>query len=284
MKLDIKAVDNSTERHAQKVMYDEWHHHTGKNDIYVALKRMYVWTSLGWHDIKQRYRRSILGPFWFTISTIIMVGVLGFLYSTLLSQKITDYLPYLGIGLIVWQYISTCVNEGCNGFIASAYIIKQVRMPITVHICRIVCRNFIILLHSLPVVVILMLFFGHYPSIEFLLVFPGLVILFLHGVWISLILGALCARYRDVLPIVGNVLQVAFFFTPIMWEKSLLKDRAWAADFNPLYHLIEMVRAPILGHPINIDSWVYSLALLVIGFAASQLLLVRCRERIPYWL
>lgn len=263
---------------------DEWHHHTGTSDLYVALKRQDIWFSLGWHDIKQRYRRSILGPFWFTISTMIMVGVLGFLYSTLLNQKIVDYLPYLGVGLIIWQFISTCVNEGCSGFIASAYIIKQIRMPLSVHVCRIACRNFIILLHSLPVVIILMFFFGTFPKVEFLLLFPGLAILFLNSVWICLVLSILCARYRDILPIVGNILQVAFFFTPIMWQKNLLKGREWAADFNPFYHLIEIIRAPILGHPINIESWASSLILLVIGFAISQLLLVRYRERIPYWL
>ena len=267
-----------------QLMNDEWHHHTGKTDIYVGLKRIDVWTALGWHDIKQRYRRSVLGPFWFTLSTMIMVGVLGFLYSTLLNQKITDYLPYLGIGLIIWQYISTCVNEGCVGFIASAYIVKQIRMPLTVHVARIACRNFIILLHSLPVVIVLMLFFGTYPTAEFLMVFPGLLILFLNSVWISLVLSMLCARYRDVLPIVGNVLQVAFFFTPIMWQKNLLKGREWAADFNPFYHLIELIRAPILGHPIEIESWIYSLILLVVGFVLSQILMIRFRERIPYWL
>jgi lipopolysaccharide transport system permease protein len=98
------------------------------------------------------------------------------------------------------------------------------------------------------------------------------------------VLGILCARYRDVLPIVGNLLQVAFFFTPIMWSKELLKDRAWVADYNPLHHLIQIVRAPILGQQIEIQSWVWSLGMLLIGFAAAQYLMVRCRNRVPYWL
>ena len=92
--------------------------------------------ALGWHDIRQRYRRSVLGPFWFTLSTLIMVGVLGVLYSTLLGQEITDYLPYLGVGLVVWQYLSACVNEGSTSFIGAGYLIKQIRMPLTVHVSR----------------------------------------------------------------------------------------------------------------------------------------------------
>ncbi len=261
-----------------------WHSHTGKDDIQVGIFSYHVWSTLGWHDIKQRYRRSVLGPFWFTLSTLIMVGVLGILYSTLLNQEIKDYLPYLGVGLVVWQYISTCFNEGSNTFISYGYIMKQARMPITTHVMRVVWRNFIILLHSLPVVVFLMILFGHNLTISFLGVVPGLLIVLLNTVWISIVLSILCARFRDILPIVTNIIQVAFFFTPIMWSKELLKDRAWAADINPFHHMIEIVRAPILGSEIDLLSWVFSIVTLVVGFLFAHYLMVKCRDRVPYWL
>lgn len=262
----------------------DWHNHNAKTDIIVGLSSTHVWLTLGWHDIKQRYRRSVLGPFWFTLSTLIMVGVLGILYSTLLGQDITTYLPYLGVGLVLWQYISSCVNEGASTFISSSHIIQQIRMPITIHVCRVAWRNFVILLHSLPVVVILMLIFGHSLTFEFFLLLPALAIILLHGIWSSIVIGLLCTRYRDLLPIVGNIMQIAFFFTPIMWTKDLLKDRAWAADINPFHHLIEIVRAPILGSPIEVESWVWSIALLFFGFALAQYLTQRCRNRVPYWI
>lgn len=262
----------------------DWQDHSGTSDIAVGLGAWYVWSALGWHDIRQRYRRSVLGPFWFTLSTLIMVAVLGVLYSTLLGQNIATYLPYLGVGLVIWQYLSACVNEGSTVFIGSGYLIKQIRMPLTVHVNRIVWRNFVILLHSLPVVVMLMIAFGHIPGPEFLLVIPGLFLLLLNGVWVGVVLGVVCSRYRDVLPIVGNLVQIAFFFTPIMWSTDLLKDRAWVAEFNPIYHLIDIVRAPILGGVIAFESWIWSLAILVVGFVAAQYLMRRCRNRIPYWL
>ncbi|WP_083518432.1 ABC transporter permease [Dechloromonas denitrificans] len=260
-----------------------WHEHDGGSDISVGLLASHVWLALGWHDIRQRYRRSVLGPFWFTLSTLIMVAVLGILYSTLLGQEITTYLPYLGIGLVVWQYLSACVNEGSTAFIGSAYLIKQIRMPLTVHVSRIVWRNFVILLHSLPVVVVFMFIFGHVPGPEFLLVVPGLVLLLLNGVWIGVVLGTLCARYRDVLPIVGNLIQIVFFFTPIMWTKDLLKDRAWVAELNPFHHMIDIVRGPIIGSTVAPESWLWSVGILVVGFLAAQYLMQRCRNRVPYW-
>ncbi|WCP67272.1 ABC transporter permease [Vibrio tubiashii] len=280
----VRDTDQSLRNGFFSKYMNRWHSHTGKDDIQVGIFSYHVWTTLGWHDIKQRYRRSVLGPFWFTLSTLIMVGVLGVLYSTLLNQEIKDYLPYLGVGLVVWQYISTCFNEGSNTFISYGFIMKQARMPITTHVMRVVWRNFIILLHSLPVVIFLMIAFGHNLTIDFLWVVPGLIVVLLNTVWISIVLSILCARFRDILPIVANIIQVAFFFTPIMWSKDLLKDRSWAADINPFHHMIEIVRAPILGSELELLSWVFAIVTMVVGFLFAHYLMVKCRDRVPYWL
>ncbi|MFL9985134.1 ABC transporter permease [Paraburkholderia sediminicola] len=258
--------------------------HNESDDLIVGMKAVRVWGTLGWHDIRQRYRRSVLGPFWFTLSTIIMVVVLGALYSTLLHQEISKYLPYLAVGLVVWAYLAAVANEGCIAFIGAGYLIKQIRLPLTVHVCRIAWRNFVILLHSLPVVVVLLLIFGRWPGWEFLLVPFALVILLLHGVWLGVTLGVLCARFRDIPPIVANLIQVVFFFTPVMWSPEILKDRAWVAEYNPLYHLIETVRAPLTGRPTHWQSWAWSIGLLIVGFAFAQFLMKRFRNRVPYWL
>jgi ABC-type polysaccharide/polyol phosphate export permease len=273
--MDVAAIDRGKSDLAA---------HSGSDDLLVGIKSVRVWGTLGWHDIRQRYRRSVIGPFWFTLSTAIMVLVLGALYSTLLHQDVKDYLPYLAVGLVIWGYLSSVANEGCNAFIGASYLIKQIRIPLTIHVCRIVWRNFVILLHSLPVVVVLLIIFGRWPTIEFLLVPVGLFLLLLHGVWVGVTLGVLCARFRDIPPIVTNLIQVVFFFTPVMWSPEILKDRAWVAEYNPLYHLIETVRAPITGRPIHWESWAWSIGLLIVGFAFSQLLMRRARNRVPYWL
>lgn len=258
--------------------------HTPDDDIAVGISVWRIWGTLGWHDIRQRYRRSVLGPFWFTLSTAIMVIVLGMLYSTLLKQEISAYLPFLAVGLVIWQYIGSVINEGCGVFIGSAHLIKQMRLPLTVHVCRLVWRNFVILLHSLPVVIVMLLAFG--GSIKNTIVFVpfGLLLLMLHGIWMGVVLGILCARFRDIPPIVTNLVQVAFFFTPVMWMPEILEDRAWVAHYNPFYHLIEIVRAPLLDRPVHAESWIWALGLLFAGFAFAQHLMRRARNRVPYWL
>lgn len=258
--------------------------HDGSDDLIAGLRAVRVWGALGWHDIRQRYRRSVIGPFWFTLSTAIMVVVLGALYSELLHQDIHEYLPFLAIGLVVWGFLSSVANEGCTTFMAAGYLIKQIRIPLTVHVCRIVWRNFLILLHSLPVVIVLIVALRRSMSIELLLVPFALLLLFLQGVWISVVLGVLCTRFRDIQPIVANLIQVAFFFTPVMWSPEVLKSRGWVAEYNPLYHLIELVRAPLMGRPLQWESWAWSLGMLVVGFLFAHLLMRRTRNRVPYWL
>lgn len=261
-----------------------WQKHDGKTDMLEGFRNYHVWMIWGWHDIKQRYRRSVLGPFWFTLTTLIMVGALGFLYSQLLRQEVSDYLPYLGIGLVLWQFISTTTNEACSTFIISAHIIKQIRIPLTTYVCRMVWRNFIILLHSLPVVLLLMVFLGHQLRFSTVLAIPGLLVILLNAIWIGIVLGVLSSRFRDIAPIIGNLFQVFFFITPVMWRVVDLKERAWIAGFNPLYHYIEIIRAPILGIPLSESSWVWSILILILGYLLAHHLLVRYRDRVSYWL
>ena len=115
------------------------------SDLYEGFFLRQIWARLGWQDIKQRYRRSIIGPFWLTLSTAILVATLGLLYSQILKQPLTFYLPYIGIGIIIWSFISSCVNEACAVFISSEAAIKQLRIPLSVHAYRLVWRNLIIL-------------------------------------------------------------------------------------------------------------------------------------------
>jgi homopolymeric O-antigen transport system permease protein len=263
---------------------EEWRAHGPGEDIADGLRAVHVWGTLGLHDIRQRYRRSVLGPFWFTLSTLIMVSVLGTIYATLLKQEVSDYVAFLAAGLIVWQYLSSVANEGCTVFTSVDYLIKQVRLPLTVHVVREVWRNFLILLHSLPIVILVLMAFGKMPSWEILTVPLGLGVLFLNGLWLGIVLGILCTRFRDVPPIVVNLVQIAFFFTPVMWSPEFLGDRSWIAEYNPLYHLIEVVRAPLLGHGVAFHSWMWAGAILVAGFVAAHFLMKKCRSRVPYWL
>lgn len=258
--------------------------HTSFDDLWVGMRAIRVWGTLGWHDIKQRYRRSVIGPFWFTLSTAILATVLGFLYSSLFNANLAEFLPYVATGLVIWQYIGSVMSESTAVFTSSGGLIKQIRLPLSIHISRMVWRNFVIFFHSLPVVLLMLVALNRWPGLEGLLAIPAIIMLPLHGVWIATVIGILCVRFRDIPPIVTNLVQVSFFFTPIFWMPEVLTDRAWLVEFNPFYHVIELIRAPLLGRTLHPESWVWSIGLMAGGYLLAWRLMYKYRDRVPYWL
>ena len=242
-----------------------------------------LWGMLGWQDIRQRYRRSTLGPFWLTISMGALVGGLGVLYAGLFRVDVADYLPFVAAGLIIWGLLSGLITEGCAAFIGTESIIKQVNLPLSVHVYRVVWRNLIVFAHNIVIYVAAAVIFSLQPGWTGLLVLPGLALLCLNGVWMGLLLGLVSARFRDVPQIVASVVQVAFFLTPIIWKPELLPDRAFVLDLNPFFHLVELVRAPSLGQAPGLVSWLAAAGIALGGWLVTLLMYRRYRWRIAYW-
>ena len=252
-------------------------------DLANGLVRSHLWRMLAWQEIRQRYRRSLLGPFWLTISMGIMLGAMGPLYGKLFGQDISSYLPHLAVGYVVWILISSLVNEGCNAFILSESLIKQAPMPLSVHVFRMIFRNLIISAHHLLIVAAVLVLYPPKAPWELLFAPVGVLAIAVNGVWVGLLLGILCARFRDIPLIVQSVMQVAFFLTPVLWKPGSLGGYAWIAIWNPFYSFVEIVRAPMLGLPVGADSLIVVLAVTIAGSALALALFARYRARIAYW-
>ena len=240
--------------------------------------------TLGWFDIRLRYRGSVLGPFWLTLSTGVMVAALGVLYSALFKMELHDYLPYLAVSLVLWNVLATVVSEACTCFLASEGTIRSMRMPFTLHAARVVVRNLLVLAHNVVVILAVYAWFDVWPGLPSLEALPGLALWLVDALASCMLLGAFCARFRDIPPIVGSVMQIAFFVSPILWKPELLTGarRAWVAA-NPFFSLLEIVRAPLLGGTAQTSVWLaalgYSLVLLVVAW----LTFVRVRGRLAFW-
>jgi ABC-type polysaccharide/polyol phosphate export permease len=113
---------------------------------------------------------------------------------------------------------------------------------------------------------------------------PGLLVIGLNLVWIGTALAVLNTRFRDVAQLVETALQIAVFATPIMWPVSALGGREFIADVNPIYHLIELMRAPLLGDMPSTLSWLVAVGVAAVGLVFAALLLRRVDRRIVYWL
>ena len=252
-------------------------------DLVQGARAHHLWYLLGWQDIRRLYRRSVLGPFWLTLSMGAFVGALGTLYGMLFKVDIAEYMPFLAVGFIVWTLISGVITDACNVFIHAESIIKQVGLPLSVHVYRLLWRNLLIIVHNAAVFVVVAAVFGVWPGWAGLLALPGLVLLCLNGIWVSLLLGIISARFRDVPPIVASIVRICFFVTPIIWMPELVPQRAMVLEINPFYHLVEVVRAPLLGEVPGLGSWIAVLSMTIGGWILAFAFFRRYRWRIAYW-
>jgi lipopolysaccharide transport system permease protein len=241
---------------------------------------------LGWQDIKQRYRRSKVGPFWITISMGVLIASIGIVFGQIFNSPMKEYLPFLAAGIIFWAFISGVINDGCLGFVAAEGMIKQIPIPLFVHIVRIVWRNVLILLHNLVILPVVMLVLGVPITLHIFLAVPGIALVLVNLTWIALLLGVVCTRFRDMPNIIASILQVAFYLTPIIWMPNLLPERAGTMllDINPFYHLLEIIRLPFLGQLPNSISWLFALGMAVVGWTITLKVFGRYQHRIAYWL
>ncbi|WP_095152895.1 ABC transporter permease [Pseudomonas sp. Irchel s3b5] len=255
-------------------------------DVAAAVKRYSLVGMLGWQDVRQRYRRSAIGPFWLTISMGVMIGTIGIVFGQIFNAPIKEFLPFLAAGMILWGFIATSITEACASLIAAEGIIKQLPIPLFVHILRTLWRNIIILGHNIIIFPLVLLAVQQPLGFYSLLSIFGFALLIFNLAWISLILAILCARYRDLAQIVSSLLQIAFYLTPIMWLPSLLpqKSTTYLLDFNPIYHLIQVVRAPLLGQEVSTLSWGISGVMALLGWSAAIIFYGRYKRRIAYWL
>jgi ABC-type polysaccharide/polyol phosphate export permease len=259
---------------------------TALKDITAGINLYALVGMLGFQDIRQRYRRSAVGPFWITISTWITIGTIGAVFSQVLKSPLHEFFPFLAVGMILWVFISTVVVEGCIGFIGAESIIKQLPLPLFVHILRMMWRNILILMHNIVILPFFFMMIGQPLNWISMLCIPGFLLVLMNLTWVVLLLGIICARYRDLPQMIGSLLQILFYLTPIIWMPNLLSQRIglYLLDFNPLYHLLEVTRAPLLGEIPSMLNWVFGVVLAFIGWGLTLMVYGRYKRRIPYWL
>ncbi|TPN51556.1 ABC transporter permease [Mesorhizobium sp. B1-1-7] len=255
-------------------------------DVAAAVDSHHLATTFSWQDVAQRYRRSRIGAFWLTINMGVLISVLGLIFGTLFRAPTRDFLPYICASIIFWGFISSSISEGCTAFISAEGIILQVRMPLFIHVLRTLYRNAIILGHNIVIYPFVLFAVGRVPTWHLLMAAPGFFLVVLNLLWIMLVLGVVCARYRDMTQVMQNLLQVVMYATPIVWMPQTLPEGAsqLLLKLNPFYHLVTIVRAPLLGEFPSATNWVVCVALAIVGWVIAMFFFGRYRHRIPYWL
>lgn len=254
------------------------------SDLVAGLLDWPLWVRLGWYDVVARYRRSWVGPLWLVATTVIFVVALGIVYSLLFKASITDYMPYVALGTVIWSYISAVTAESLQTYVEAEVYMRQVRRSPILYTMRVVWRNLIVFSNQFAVALVVAIGFGKFNVFYLPVIMLGIILLAVQAVWLSIVLGILGTRFRDMAQIVQNLLQVTFFVTPILWPATALGSNKWIADMNPLYHLIQIVRAPMLGEMPGPVSYLVVGGMTLIGFSMAYCFYTKFRHRIVYWL
>jgi len=239
---------------------------------------------LAWQDIKQRYRRSTLGPMWLTLSFGIQILSMGFLSAFLFTLPISKALPYVCAGMLFWGLITQMIGDGANLFLTTARYITQIRCPLTVFLMQAVWRNAIITAHNAVIYVVVAVMLVVVPGPSLLLWPLGVALVLVTLSWMALVAAVLSARYRDVPLMITNLFAILFWFTPLMYFPEQLGGKRFIADYNPFTHIVALVREPLLGNAPTLNDWLVVLVLAVFGWAGAFLFFAKFRARIVYWL
>ncbi len=232
------------------------------------------------------YRRSVLGQFWITLSMAITFAAIGSVFGLIFNSPVLEYLPFLGCGLVFFNFLSTLLNEGTSAFINAEAFIRQLPLSPMIYFLRAIWKTVFVLLHTAVALILLLVIIPQGVSFATLLVVPGIVVAGTAMAGLSLALGMLATRYRDVPQIVIAVVGVCFYITPIVWLPEAVPEpaRGILLFWNPFYHLIEVMRAPLLNTYPTLDAWGAAVGLaagfLAIGIAAY----LWKRRKLAFWM
>jgi len=254
-------------------------------DLVEGILSWRTWYVMGVSELRQRYRRSTLGPFWVTMSLAIQAFVMGVLLSFLFQTDINRHLPYICISLVTWTFIAGAINEGTNCFIGLSGTILQVRRPLSTYVALTLWRNAIIYAHTIIVFILVAVIFRIIPSTPYLLIPFGLTLLVLNMGWMALTVGLISARFRDVPLLISNLFTILMWLTPVYYRpEQLAPDIRIIIEVNPLTYVLEVARAPFLNEVPSLFAWVAAALMAVFGWVLAFALLMRTRARVPYWL
>jgi lipopolysaccharide transport system permease protein len=239
---------------------------------------------MAWQDIKKRYRRSTLGPIWLTLSSAIQMLTISCLSSFLFNSSFRTTLPFVCAGMLFWGMISQTINDGSNLFLSTSSYLIQIKRPLTLFVIQSIWRNTIVLAHNSVIYIVIAIILVVIPGPAILAWPLGFVLNLLCLSWMTLFVAIVSVRYRDVPVIIQNILGIVFWFIPLMYFPEQLGSKRYIVDYNPLTHMITLLRAPLIGGVPSLDDWLVTLSVAGLGWIGTFLFFARFRARVVYWL
>jgi ABC-type polysaccharide/polyol phosphate export permease len=233
--------------------------------------------------MRHRYVRSLLGPFWMSLQMAIVVAVLGSVIGQMSNADMISRLPMLALSMTAWTFLNSVVLDSTTALQNSASLIRDRALPPVIFLLQCTFRQGLFALHNACVPLLLWLLLTPHDLSGALAALPGLSLFVICTFGLSLVLGALATRYRDLKPIIESTLMLAFLASPVIWSADMINHRSTVMRLNPLTHLFAVWREPLTGGHVDATSIIYVLVAVALLLCASVLTLVQLRKA-AFWI
>jgi len=238
---------------------------------------------LAWSDTKARYKKSVLGPFWPTLTNLLGIVGLSLVWGDLMNQDLHTFVPQVAIGLIAWQLISGALVDAPMVFVRQAAMIRNVATPSWFFAIRALARHLINLMHNAVIVIGVFIYSGIPLTVQIWWFLPSLVLVVLNLYWITHLFGLLGARFRDIEHLIGGVVPILFFISPVLYRADRLPAGLNLVWLNPLSYMIEALRAPLLGQPLPSLAYPVLIGMLAAGAGVTWLHQRTSGKNLAFW-
>ena len=235
---------------------------------------------------RARFAKTTLGSFWLGFSNLLSIGTLGVVYGTVFSvEDFTSYFIYLGLGLVIWNTISTSISNSPQLFAHNSSNIKNMNLKPLFYTLEEWAFQLQTFFQSFLLVFVVFLFLK-ISLISNLLIYSWLpfINLFIFIYWFPVIVCIISIRFTDVGQLVPIVLQLVFLISPILYRKESLGSLSWITNVNFIYQVLDPIRTSIIEGYVNYSDSILLLFLNIVGLCSTVLLLKYQSKRLPFLL
>ncbi|GGA66704.1 sugar ABC transporter permease [Arenimonas soli] len=251
-----------------------------------SLREPEFWAYSSWLDIVTKYRRSRLGLFWLLVPVALYTFGVGWFFAHLTGNDPYAFIPHLGIGFVLFRLLSTVINESTSVLPNHSSFVLDGHTRLTDFVMRVVAKAAFYFLTALPLLAIALAMAPNFVPSGLLAVLPLLLVALLNVAWIGVVVSLLGARFPDMHELMGSTFVFAFILTPILWQATLVPEgsmRSVLMRINPLFHMIEAIRAPVLGEQVFASTYWYLGIMTVAGWSLAWWLYRRYARFVPLW-
>ena len=256
-------------------------------DLKESLSRPEFWMYASWLAIITRYRRTRLGLIWIVVPTAVFVVAIGQVYSTVMGHDPEFYLPYLAVGYLLFRFMTQCLSESGSILRAHKSFIMDGRVRMTDYVLRSIAKAFFYFVCGFVVVIAAVAWSPMTSLVSLLTILVTFPLVVLNSFWLSSCMSMIGARYVDSSEMITTLMRFGMLLTPILWVGDRFPPGTWgwwAVHLNPAYHLIAVVRNPILGEPVPAGSLLFVAIMTVLGWWLTSVMYRRYARFVPLWI